>query len=342
MSTSAAPREQQSTPGPEILQSGSASLVSIVLAWLLRVTLRPCIAIGAAISALAIRFGPKGIEMWSVWTALLRFTDWDGPLARAPKGTEVERVRLPACDAEFVRAPGVRPDGPVILYFHGGGYVACGIASHRRLAARLSRAAGANVFNVGYRMLPRSAIRLAIEDGVEAYRKLLDDGIASERIVFGGDSAGGGLSFLVAAATRDHGLPMPAGIVALSPWTDFDPEAKLAHHNARRDAVIPVKTVVFIVETLIKEDGALDPTLSPGNLDLTGFPPTLIHAGTEEVLELDARNMADRLAAAGVPVRLKLWQGQVHDFQLIGLDMVPEARQAVTEIGEFVADTVAA
>jgi len=339
MATSAA-TEQASGPAqatePEILHSGRASLISVVFAWLLRITLRPLIAVGAATSALAIRLGPAGIEMWPVWTSLLRFTDWDGPFARPPRGTEIERVRLPACDAELIRAPGVQAGGPVVLYFHGGGYVACGIASHRRLAAQISRAAGASVFNVGYRLLPRSAIMLAIEDGVAAYRKVLDDGIGSERIVFAGDSAGGGLSFLVAAATRDAGLPMPAGIVGISPWAEIDPATKLGHPNARRDAVVPVKTLSFIVDKLISKGDALGALLSPVNLDLHGFPPTLIHAGTAEVLALDARNLADRLAGAGVPVTLKLWQGQVHDFQLIGLGRLPEARQAIDEIGAFV------
>jgi acetyl esterase/lipase len=230
----------------------------------------------------------------------------------------------------------------VILYFHGGGYVACGLASHRRLAAQLSRASGASVFNVGYRLLPRSAIALAIEDGVTAYRKLLGDGIAAERIVFGGDSAGGGLAVLVAAATRTEGLPMPAGLIGISPWTNLDPTEKRNHPNMRRDAVIPVRTIAFVVEKLVSKDGVLDDQLSPVNLDLSGFPPTLIHAGTNEVLEIDARTIADRLADAGVPVTLKLWKGQVHDFQLIGLELLPEARQAVAEIGEFVARATAA
>jgi acetyl esterase/lipase len=339
MTTSIRPQQTPEPPAvarPEILHSGRASLISVVFAWVLRVTLRPLIAIGAATSALAIRFGPAGIEMWPVWTAFLRFTDWDGPFARPPRGTEIERVRLPACDAELVRAPGVQAGGPVVLYFHGGGYVACGIASHRRLAASISKAAAASVFNVGYRLLPRSAITLAIEDGVAAYRKLLEDGIAAERIVFAGDSAGGGLSFLVAVATREEGLPMPAGIVGISPWTELDPAAKLAHPNVRRDAVVPVKTLSFVVDKLISKGAALDAQLSPIELDLHGLPPTLIHAGTAEVLELDARKLAARLAAAGVPVTVKLWQGQVHDFQLIGLELLPEARQAIDEIGAFV------
>jgi acetyl esterase/lipase len=90
---------------------------------------------------------------------------------------------------------------------------------------------------------------------------------------------------------------------------------------------------------LIAKGETLDPLLSPVNLDLAGLPPALIHVGTTEILELDALTLGDRLAEAGVPVRVKLWQGQVHDFHLLGLDFLPEARQAIAEIGEFVRRT---
>jgi acetyl esterase/lipase len=233
------------------------------------------------------------------------------------------------------------PSGPYVLYLHGG-YIALGLSSHRRLVTRISQEAGATVFNVAYRLLPRSAITLAIEDGIAAYRMLLDDGIAPSQIVFAGDSAGGELAFLVAVATKSQGLPMPGGIVGISPWANLDPSDKLDHRNARRDAVIPVKMIALIVDRLVSKGDRLDRLLSPVNLDLAGLPPTLIHAGSTEVLEIDALNLSERLAEAGVPVHLKLWQGQVHDFQLVGLDVLPEARAAIREIGEFVADTTAA
>jgi acetyl esterase/lipase len=192
------------------------------------------------------------------------------------------------------------------------------------------------VFNVAYRLLPRAAITIALDDAVDGYRKLLDDGIAPGQIVFAGDSAGGGLAFRAAVAVRDAGLPAPAGIVGISPWTDLDPTAKLAHRNVRTDPLIPVNAMSSIVVNLIAKEGRIDPLLSPVNLDLAGLPPALIHVGTTEILELDALTLGDRLAEAGVPVKVKLWQGQVHDFHLLGLGLLPEATQAITEIGEFV------
>jgi acetyl esterase/lipase len=324
--------------------SDPASVVSRLFAVLIRLTLKQVIKVGAAIGALSLRFGPDGFETWRAWTLVLRFTDWLGNIGPPPRSTYVDRLELGTCRAEWVRARGVAtgPAGRAILYFHGGGYVACGLATHRRLAATLSRAADATVLNVDYRMLPRNTLQHAIEDGVAGYARLLEQGYSADRIVIAGDSAGGGLSFLVAVAIRNRGLPAPAGIVGISPWTDLDPEPKLAHRNARTDPLIPTKAMSFIVESLICKGQPLDPDLSPVNLDLAGLPPTLVHVGTTEVLELDAIAISDRLAAAGVPVTLKHWDGQVHDFQLVGIDLLPEARQAIREIGAFVRARTAA
>src|ERR1700722_15922812 len=234
------PYERPATPAPEIVRSGAPSLISRLFAIVLRLTLRPWIAFSAWLSGIGIRIGPPGGEMWRVWEARIRrMTDSIAALNPAPRGTVIERVNLPACKAELVRARDVAPGGPYVLYFHGGGYVACGLSSHRRLVARISQSAGATVFNVAYRLLPRAELKLAIEDGGHAYRKLLEDGIEPSQIVIAGDSAGGGLSFLVANASRAEGLPMPAGIVAISPWGDLDSTDKLTHRNARTDPLIP-------------------------------------------------------------------------------------------------------
>jgi acetyl esterase/lipase len=296
------------------------------------------LSVAAWTSGIGIRYGPRGIETWPVWEMMLRVTDWIGWFLPAPRGTQIERVRLPSCRAEWVRARGVAPGGRVLLYFHGGGYVGAGLSTHRRLVARISAAADASVLNVAYRMLPRWAVVYAIEDGVAAYRKLLEDGVPPERIVLGGDSAGGGLVFLVALAARKLDLPQPAGIVAISPWADFDMKDKLEHPNAATDPFLPASGMRFVVDQLICKGEPLDPELSPVNADLTGLPPTLIHVGTTEVLENDAVKLSEQLAATGVPVRRKHWRGQVHDFQ-IAADLLPEGRQAIREIGAFIAQT---
>ena len=331
---------------PEILWSGPPSPRSRRFAWIMRWTMRPLIVVMVAIWAFVMRVGPAGIEMWGLWSWLSAYNDGRYGLAPLVRGTSVERIRLPACRAEYIRAAGLTRapgDATAILYTHGGGYVAGGLGAYRRFVSSLSKITGTTVLNVGYRLLPRFPITHAIDDGVSAYRRLLADGYAPERIVLAGDSAGGGLAFLIAHAVTAAGLPRPAAVIGLSPWADLDVAAKLAHASSRTDPVIPIHTAGFVVEHLIQRGAALDLNLSPVNLDLSALPPCLIHVGTTEVLALDAVALAQRLADDNVPVTLKYWQGQVHVFHVLALDALPEVCQALREIGAFISErTVAA
>ncbi|WP_069161262.1 alpha/beta hydrolase [Nocardia altamirensis] len=229
--------------------------------------------------------------------------------------------------------PGMRTDS-AILYFHGGGFIACGLRTHRRIVSRLARASGMPVLNVAYRQLPHAHITESIADGVAAYRYLLSRGFPGARIIVAGDSAGGGLAFSVTLAARDAGLPMPGGITAVAPWADLDTTGKRAHPNARRDPVIPVRGLDLVVRRGFHVDGTLDPAWSPVNHDFTGLPPVLILVGSTEVLLADAEQLAARCDQANVVCRLQIWDRQAHVF-VAGADLLPEGRAAFREIGAF-------
>jgi acetyl esterase/lipase len=220
----------------------------------------------------------------------------------------------------------------VLMFFHGGGFVTCGLATHRPAVTRIAQAAGLPVLSVAYRQLPAVPLAGSVEDCLSVYRGLLRDGVDPARIVLAGDSAGGCLAFATALGALADGLPGPSGIVALSPWLDFDCATKLAHPNATRDAYAPVGRLARLTELL---GVTTDPMLSPVNADLTGLPPTLLIAAESEMLRCDAELMAERLAAADVPVTLQIWAGQVHAFPVLA-DLLPESLAAIREIGEFV------
>lgn len=302
-----------------------ASRRSQALACAIRLTVRPMLGVYARYS-------------WLPWP--YRLVDWSALGLRPLRGTRRHRVRLDGCPAEWLRGPGVR-SGRYLLYLHGGAFVCCGLRTHRRMVSRISSAADASVLAVEYRMLPRHPISTAVADGMHGYRWLLDHGVACEHIVLAGDSAGGTLAFLVGLAAAEQGLPPPAGIVALSPLTDFDATVKLAHPNARRDplfapGVLPViNELADRASARLLVDGAPGTPVSPVAGDLELLPPTLIQVGSTEVLLPDAELMGRRLAAAGVPCRLQVWDRQPHVFQAAA-DLVPEARAAIAEIGEFV------
>jgi acetyl esterase/lipase len=272
---------------------------------------------------------------WTPFT--LRFApliDLGAALLVPPRGTKVTKVKGLGCAAEWVRGPGV-PAGSrqAILYFHGGGFVACGLRTHRRMIARISQAAGMPVLSVAYRMQPRVPIQTSIDDCVGAYRWLLRTYDADD-IVIAGDSAGGYLSFMAPLHALRAGLPRPAGIAALSPFADLDLAPKIAHANAALDPFIPAHRLRDLVRTCFPGAEPTDPWLSPVHADLAGLPPVLIQAGGIEVLLADAESMAERLGAADVPCTLQIWEGQVHVFQVFA-DISREGLAAIKEVGAF-------
>jgi len=271
----------------------------------------------------------------------LPLVDAAAQLLPTPRGTEFERVEFDGFRGEWARAEGVAEDGAV-LYFHGGGFVACGLATHRHAVAKISAACGLPVLSVAYRQLPVVPVAGSLLDCLTAYSGLLDSGLDPSRIVFAGDSAGGHLAFATALTASAEGLPRPAGIVALSPWLDFDPTAKLAHPNATRDAYAPVSRLPLLAKLCVGSaaDEVPDPLSSPVNRDLAGLPPVLLMAAEDEMLRCDAELMAQRLAAAGVACTLQIWAGQVHAFPVLG-DLLPESRAAIHEIGMFIRSATA-
>ncbi len=225
--------------------------------------------------------------------------------------------------------------GGAILYFHGGAFILGGLHSHRRMAARLARAAGTPVLVVDYRQLPLAHITDSVTDAVDSYRYLLDSGYAADSIVFAGDSAGGGLVFSAALAARDNGLPMPGGIAAISPWADLDCSAKRAHPNEAHDAMLSGFILSVPGELGMARDGALDPSWSPVNHDFAGMSPVFIQVGSHEVLLVDVELLARRCAEAHVPCTVQVWNHAVHDFQ-IAADILPDARAAIADMAQFI------
>ena len=137
-----------------------------------------------------------------------------------PPGLEFTPGQLGPISGEWTRHARAAP-GRAVLYFHGGGYIAGSPESHRPLIGRLAEAAEAPVFAVRYRLAPECVYPAAVRDGIDAYRGLLASGFSASGVALAGDGAGGGLAFAVALAIRNAGLPMPAGIAAMSPWADL-------------------------------------------------------------------------------------------------------------------------
>ncbi|MDL4820550.1 alpha/beta hydrolase [Actinomadura opuntiae] len=313
-----------------IERHGTASLRSRAVAAGLRRFLRPRLA-----KAAALPFDDR---------ALRRAASLDRLAGRAPtpRSIRIEKVRFDGFGAEWVRGPGASASrDKVILYLHGGGWVCCGLNTHRRMIASFSGAARVPALSVDYRMIPAVPFEREVEDCLAAYRWLLDErGVDPAHIVIMGDSAGGHLTFATALRARDEGLPMPAALVALSPMLDMDLESKLAHANMGLDPSDPGVLLEKLVEAFLGHLDLKDPAVSPVRADLAGLPPVLLTAGSTELLYCDSELMARRLAEAGVPTTLQVWDRQIHVFQMFG-PYLPESREAIASLGAFVRDALA-
>jgi acetyl esterase/lipase len=262
---------------------------------------------------------------------------------RPAPGTVRATISLLNCTAQLVRAAGVLPaDGKrsVVLYMHGGAFLTCGVNSHGRLVTALSKFADAPVLVVNYRMIPKHSIGQALDDCYDAYKWLRLKGYEPDQIVLAGDSAGGYLS--LALAERLHlEDELPAAVVTMSPLFEIDNDGRAQHPNVRSDAMFPAKAFTALVELIESAaerrivDGSPEEVYEPLDHIEPGLPRTLIHVSGSEVLLNDARKAAHMLAAAGVPVEVRIWPGQMHVFQL-GAPAVKEATRSLRQIGDYI------
>lgn len=259
---------------------------------------------------------------------------------RPPRGTTVAPERIDAVPAEWVRGPEGEGDAAV-LYLHGGACVAGSPATHRELAARISRAAGAPVLALDYRLAPEHPYPAAVNDAVSAYRWLLDQGHTPDRLIVGGDSSGGGLALQTLLSLLDGGAPMPAAAFFMSPVTDWgDLRGESYATRAASDPLVTPAQCRYTASLYAGSHAADTPLLRPAEMDLAGLPPMWIHVGEDEVLLSDADRLATRAAEAGVEVSFRVWPGMWHVFQT-GARYVPEARQSLGELSVFLRSKLA-
>ncbi|KLL12417.1 MULTISPECIES: alpha/beta hydrolase [Protofrankia] len=254
-----------------------------------------------------------------------------------PAGTLVEKVDAGGIPALVITHPDVDPGpaGSTVLWTHSGGYIFGSAHGYRSFGAAVSLAAGARVLMVDYRLAPEHPYPAALDDATGAYRWLLAQGTAPERIVVGGDSAGGGLALATLLALRDAGDPLPAGGVAVSPVADYTLSGESMDTRAHVDPIASRETLDGL-GALYRGDAAVDnPYLSPLFGDYSGIPPLLLLVGTDEVLHDDAVRVVAKATAAGVDARLIVGQDQTHIWTLFA-SILPEGQQAVDEIGRFV------
>ena len=225
-------------------------------------------------------------------------------------------------------------DSAAILFMHGGGYVAGSAWTHRGMLAQLSRCAGVPVFAPDYRLAHHAPFPAAFEDAVSAWYILCHvQKIPANRIVLGGDSAGGGLALALLAHLLASG-ETPAGLVGFSPWTDLTLTSPSLEANEATDAILPRARMPDLCDIILQGADPADPRISPLHADWKTPPPVYLQASETEILRDDARRMAEKLRAVGGDVTLDLWKDAPHVWQIFD-GWLPEARDALEKAGAF-------
>lgn len=235
------------------------------------------------------------------------------------------------CAAEWLS---VASPQRTVLYFHGGGYFFCSLETHRPVSAYLARTAQAKVLSVDYRMAPENVFPAAVDDAVAWWRELLNQGTLPKDVVFAGDSAGGGLALACMLASRDQGLPMPAGAVLFSPWTDLSCSGETMTTLAEDDVMFNTESLPEAAALYLAGKSNKEPLASPLFADLKGLPPLMIHASEHEILLSDSTRLHERAQQQGVQSEIHLRRKMPHVWPT--MVMLPEARASLKDSGQFI------
>ena len=240
-------------------------------------------------------------------------------------------LRLPNFDAAWA-IPLAGRVTQAIVYLHGGAYAAGGLDYAKGFGGLLAQATGRAVLCVGYRLAPEDPFPAALEDAMASYREALLR-YAPGDIVLVGESAGGGLCFALTLHLKEQGMQLPARIVAVSPWTDLTMTRDVAELE-KQDPLLTRDGLDHYAHLYAGQQDRKSPLVSPLYGDLAGLPPSLIIAGSHEILLDDSRLLAARLQDAGCECQLHVEEGMWHVYVLYP---VPEAKDAMRMIEEYLA-----
>lgn len=239
---------------------------------------------------------------------------------------------------EWVRPNRPHKSGSIILYCHGGGFYTGSLEYARTLTTKLCLASSMDIISFNYRLAPENPAPAALDDTVQVWNYLMHQGYGAQNIIIAGDSAGGNLALALGLKLKEEERILPKGFVLFSPWTDLtlsgashikkadvDPILNADYLSSARNAYVP--------GGLQNEALYSDPYISPLFGDYTGFPPIYIQTGSNEILLNDSTELQKRLSKQNVSVKLDLYRGMWHVFQMSNMK---KANEAVNQAAEFI------
>lgn len=268
--------------------------------------------------------------------------DHFGALLGNSRDVIVEDVEIEACGetgeaihGEWIYVNRAHMKKYIILYCHGGGYSTGSSLYARTLTTKLASSTSMDVLSFDYRLAPEHPYPAATQDAMQVWNYLMLLGYGARDVILAGDSAGGNLALSLCLQLKNQGRLMPRGLVLMSPWTDLTSSGKSHVSKAEIDPVLNASYLEQMIENYAAGQELTDPLISPLFGEYEGFPPIYIQVGSNEILQDDAVLLYKKLLKDNVSVKLDVFKGMWHVFQM---SPFKTAYEAMDKNAEFIYD----
>lgn len=280
--------------------------------------------------ALSVIYRPSALNVTKIRKLFERCTQ---PLKICPH-VKIEPVFDSPVPTEWIRINDDVRTTPVVLYFHGGGYIMGSLQSYRSYLSWFAHITQTNLLSVGYRLAPENPFPTALEDCLKVYDWLLKTCDRS-RVILAGESAGGGLVLSTLMALRDTGKPLPQGAVCISPWTDLALTGESLEKNRGRDPLMPPDVFPKVTSLYLSDEDPCSPLASPLYGNFQGLPDIFVQASRHEVLFSDAFRLKSKASESKARMILDIWNDMFHAWPFFAA-FLPEAKESLRRVADFI------
>ncbi|MGL5259105.1 MAG: alpha/beta hydrolase [Lachnospiraceae bacterium] len=256
-----------------------------------------------------------------------------GNMLSNKKEIKITQIEIENINAEWVCVDRTHMQNYVILYCHGGGYSTGSSNYARTITTKLAMYTSMDVLCFNYRLAPEHPYPAALEDGMEVWDYLMHIGYGAKNIIVAGDSAGGNLALCLTHQLKKQKRLLPRALVLMSPWTDLLLKGKSHSSRESIDPILNKEYLVQMIENYAQNQELLNPFISPIYGNFNGFPPTYIQVGDHEILLSDSTMLHKQMVKANTFVKLDIFEGMWHVFQM---SPFKDANEAIVKIAEFI------
>lgn len=258
-----------------------------------------------------------------------------GALMSNSRTVSYRELEIEGIPAEWVSVNRAHPKKRILVHCHGGGYSTGSRLYARTLTTKLAEIALLDVLCFDYRLAPENPYPAATEDAMKVWDYLMRQGYGARDILLTGDSAGGNLALSLMLKLKEEGRFLPRGLLLMSPWTDLTSSGPSFVEKAAVDPVLSRAYIDRMVAAYAGEQELENPLISPLFGNFEGFPPVYIQVGGNEILLSDSQRLYEVLTEAGVSVKLDVFPGMWHVFQM---SPIRAAKTAMEKNAEFIYD----